>query len=825
MKQFIGLSVTAILLGGPGLPAAGQIVGDRTLPNPSQVQPAGNTLAIRGGTQRGTNLFHSFESFSVPQGRTASFQDVSPQVANIFARITGNTVSQIDGRLQVLSSGGAVNLLLLNPNGIVFGPNSSLNVPGSFLATTGDRVLFQDGVQFSASAPQVAPLLTVSVPVGLQFGSRPGDIVNRSGANDFESFGLQVPEGRSLLLLGGNLVMDGAMTAEQGRVALGSVGAGQRVGLQTLGENWAVDLDTVQSLGNIDLFGGALVDVGGDAGGAVQLWGDRIGLSEDAQLLANTRVRAGGGISIQSSRLILDNALISTTSSGVERGGDITLQTGELRLQNAAQIEANANGSGSGGNITIVASNIALGGDIQLAADGVKVSGIFARVNPNATGNGGNINLRTDQLQILNGSQIGLETFGAGNAGTLTVNARNIELSGVARSPAGIPVLTPNGPLPSALSTFALPGSRGRGGAIVINTQQLTLRDGAVIQASTQSQGNAGNIQVTAGESVLLDGTATGLSVPTSLLTFSGGIPGTPFVGQPGRPATGRGGNLTLDTPLLTVQNGALIATGSNNPSRDVVAGNVQITANQIRLLNQANLQASTNSGNGGDIRLQVNQLLLLRSGSNLSTSAGTAQQGGNGGNMTLNARLIAAVADENSNIQADAFRGRGGNIAIVTDGIFGIQFRASATDFSDITASSRFGLQGNVTINGVDIDPSQGLAELPANIVDAASQIARACPGAAGSTAAQERDRNAFFITGRGGLPADPTQTLNTTPNAAWVTVPSQAARAKVEPASRLAAGERPMEAEGWAIAPNGRVRLLGRSVSVGFAGGSCGV
>ncbi len=824
MKQFTGLSITAIVLGSLTLPAAGQIVGDRTLPNSSQVQPAGNTLVIRGGTQRGTNLFHSFETFSVPQGRTASFQDFSPQVAHIFARITGNTASQIDGRLQVLSSDGAVNLLLLNPNGIVFGPNSSLNVPGSFLAATGDRVLFQDGVQFSASAPQADPLLTVSVPVGLQFGRRPGNIVNRSGANDFESPGLQVPEGRSLLLLGGSLAMDGAITAEEGRVALGSVGAGQQVALQTLGNNWVVDLGTVQSLGNIDLFAGALVDVSGDAGGTVRLWGDRISLIEDAQILADTEDRPGGGMVIQANRLILDNALLGATSFGEGRGGNITLQTGELRMRNAAQIEANADGNGTGGTIAIRANTIDLGGLVQLI-DGLKASGIFARVNPDATGDGGDITLWTNQLRILEGAQIGLETFGQGNAGTLTVNATDIELAGIGRSPTGTPFLVRGVPLPSALSAFTLPGSSGRGGAIAINTQRLTLRDGAVIQATTQSQGDAGNIRVTASESVLLDGTAVGLFAPTSLLTFSGGIPGTPFVGQPGSPATGRGGNLTLNTPLLTVQNGALIATGSNNPSRDVVAGNVQITADQMRLLNLANLQASTNSGNGGNVSLQVNQLLLLRSGSNLSTSAGTAQQGGNGGNMVLNARLIAAVANEDSNIQADAFRGRGGNIDIITDGIFGIQFRASATDFSDITASSRFGLQGNVSINGVDIDPSQGLAELPANIVDAASQIARACPGASGSIAAQEGDRNAFFITGRGGLPADPTQTLNTTPNVAWVTVPSQIASAKVEPPDPLAADEMPMEAEGWAIDPNGIVRLLGRSVSVGFAGGSCGV
>jgi filamentous hemagglutinin family protein len=129
---------------------------------------------INGGATRGTNLFHSFQEFNVSEGRSAYFTNPAG-IENILTRVTGTNPSNILGTLGV--SGGNANLFLINPNGIIFGPNARLDVGGSFVASTASSIKFADGTEFSAVNPSAPPLLTISVPIGLQFNGTEGDIV------------------------------------------------------------------------------------------------------------------------------------------------------------------------------------------------------------------------------------------------------------------------------------------------------------------------------------------------------------------------------------------------------------------------------------------------------------------------------------------------------------------------------------------------------------------------------------------------------------------------------------------------------------------------
>lgn len=162
----------------------------------------GNSIIINGGDRAGENLFHSFQEFSVNNGGEAFFNNAA-EISNIFSRVTGGNISNIDG---LLRANGGANLFIINPAGIIFGKNASLDIGGSFFATTADSIIFSDGIEFSAIDSDNPPLLTINQPIGLVLGNNPGAIVNQSIADDV---GLQVSEGNNLTLVGGDIEFNG----------------------------------------------------------------------------------------------------------------------------------------------------------------------------------------------------------------------------------------------------------------------------------------------------------------------------------------------------------------------------------------------------------------------------------------------------------------------------------------------------------------------------------------------------------------------------------------------------------------------------------------
>jgi filamentous hemagglutinin family protein len=819
-----------------------QISPDSSLPSNSTVTLTGNTFQIDGGAIAGTNLYHSFRDFSLPTGFAALFNN-GASIQNIFSRVTGNTPSQIDGLIQ---TNGIANLFMLNPNGIIFGPNARLNIGGSFFASTADTIRFADGNQFTTRNPQPTNLLTVTVPIGLQFGPTPTSILNQSRATDPTGrvVGLQVPTGNTLALIGGTLSLPGgALTATQGQIDLGSVGSSAQVGLTAIGTRFIPNYETVSTFQDIQFSNTATANVSGTGGGSIHLHGKTITLTGRSSLIADTLGNLNGqGIQINAQTLQIDDgAYIAAATFGAGNTGDITVQASDAvnltgfgfeDLQNTYVLSvflgrdsplvrqngilSGTVGRGNSGNITIATRrlNLQAGGVIRSltyaeghsghllinAAESVQVNGSAISLSTLATGNAGNMTISTERLILSGGGQIsaatlfgngkggeirihateaieGLDTpanaalgttittssfLGTGTAGNLTIETGLLRLlngSQITSGSGGIGVLDrrllpggPGGNLSVQAKAIELVGispegryvsrigsdttSRQPGGSVTIHTQHLLIRDGGRISALALGNGKAGNVTIQASGSVELNGIAPDGQAPSGIFASAG---------NQLYQNTGASGDLFLSSPNLLIRDGATVTVNNQGKAS---AGNLTIQANKITLDHRGSITAATASGEGGNISLNIRDYLLLRRNSLISAEAGGT---GIGGNIRINAGFVVARLTENSDIQANAFRGNGGNIAIAAQGIFGLRFQTQTTPFSDITASSQFGLSGVVTLNTPNLDPNRGIVEFPNRLVDPATLIANSC------IVPRTARQGSFIVTGAGGLPTSP--------------------------------------------------------------------
>jgi large exoprotein involved in heme utilization and adhesion len=331
---------------------------------------------------------------------------------------------------------------------------------------------------------------------------------------------------------------------------------------------------------------------------------------------------------------------------------------------------------------------------------------------------------------------------------------------------------------------------KGKAGNITVNTRTISSQCG-VIETTNRGIGKAGDITLNAAELIEIAGRTT-----TSFFVFPAVFANSSpsFAGTEASLKdvdAGSSGNLTVNSRRLIVRNGAQIG-----------AGKFYVE--------------------GGNIQLQT-QEMIQRHQSLISTTAG---QLGNRGNITIYTQTLVAL--ENSYIKANVQRGAGGNITLNTQGhtqgIFGIKLRSELTPESDITASSEFGLSGTITINNPDVDPTYGLIKLPENITDPTQQIVTGCAANQG---------NSFIVTGRGGLPPDPTPSVIRS-TIVWQDLRDISLIGENEPASfsissakfpdfprsdsanRILNANRPdeiIEATGWVIAANGTVELIGDS------------
>ncbi|MFW5666083.1 MAG: filamentous hemagglutinin N-terminal domain-containing protein, partial [Coleofasciculus sp.] len=316
-------------------------------------------------------------------------------------------------------------------------------------------------------------------------------------------------------------------------------------------------------------------------------------------------------------------------SSAAETGGnagELTIDTSRLIVQDGGLVSATTANTGEAGKLTVNAfESVEV---IGTAPDGTTPSRLrFDSLASETGGNAGELTIDTSRLIVKDGGLVSATTANTGEAGKLTVNAsESVEVIGT----------SPNGQTPSILD-FDSSGS-GNAGELKIDTERLVLQGGGQISATTFDSGQGGIIEVNASESVDVNGSGSGLFFESRSLANARGI--------------------TLNTGRLTVENGGqLTVSGSGSGT----SGDLEITADSIFLTNQGRLRATTTASEGGNIRLDVADSIIMRFNSEIAAEAfGTA----NGGNITINAGgIILAILSENSDVVANAFSGQGGNI------------------------------------------------------------------------------------------------------------------------------------------------------------------
>ncbi|MBE9032126.1 filamentous hemagglutinin N-terminal domain-containing protein [filamentous cyanobacterium LEGE 11480] len=680
----------------------------------SVVTPRSTQDLITGGAIRGSSLFHSFQEFNIQPGQSVRFAQPA-SISHIFSRVTGNNPSNIRGTLGVL---GNANLFLLNPNGILFGPNAQLDLNGSFSASTADSFRFGTA-EFSALTPAPAPLLTISVPTGMQYGANSPDRLIRNTAQ------LRVQSNQQLSLIGGQIEQAGTILAPIGTVNLqgdrlsltglidtrGANGAFGTLRLRIAGDlaihptaaltNAAINqalLTTgveIRAADNLTLTGPLLSNTAApltlSAGKQLRLL--RLQPNQDTSSFLGGNVTLDSGGDLQVSNTLTLNQLRQQALL-IRAGGDLILVEAGL-LNNSGNAQSNPPSL-----LSVVASNVFL-------QDGQIVASTAQR-----NFNGANVFVTADRDVILQNSRIITFTSDRGDAGDLSIQARRIRLDGSQKNQR------------SSISTTSDLLSRGNAGNLTLNAtdsieligdspgpfiaSEFTILDllqlvntNTAISSSAFGAGQSGHLTINADRLLLRDGVALGI------------IPGV-FA-----PRINQAANITITARDIQLQGIAGIGSLTFGATD---AGNIYIQGDRLSLQDGAAISVNTfdlnpnpllPSGNAGELLIDVKELNVL-DGS--IVAAGTSGRG-NGGKLTINAdnitvsgvsadgRLASALRTDVGDLLATSNRmmatGQGGILTINTNTL-------RVSDGGQIFASTTaIGDAGNLTITGDRIELS----------------------------------------------------------------------------------------------------------------------
>lgn len=759
MNRALEIGLSSALLSMHIASAHAQILPDVTLGNEHSAVISGAVVEetpvdlIVGGAQRGSNLFHSFVEFNVNEGQQVYFANPHT-VQSILSRVTGNNPSHISGLLGV---DGPADLFFLNPNGIIFGENASLDISGSFYGTTADAIALGE-TAYSAREPYNSGLLTVA-PETVFFnyltpGS--GDIVSTA---HLTADGNLILAGRNLqiqnqLMAGENLsllALDTVTVRDTPTEAFISQ-AGQDLTIQG---NQGIDILTLNHLSQTPFASGrhlalrsdgiisgdahftsdgmfSIESVSGELASFISLHDPIISAVGDVNIAsdyigASLLIESQGDVQIQGdidittpdiiSNFIGDDTVLSLLPGLIIRSGQSSLRYGGVTPTLAIQPVPDG--------ITVLGEIVTPGGPVLLTAE---TGDINVQSITTTDSTGGDISLIAEGDILTNALTTGSVSFLGNSADggqiTLVSNDGNI---------------INNGPLTS--SSLALTGDAGNGGKISLSSASGDIINNAFIQSNSVSilgsAGDGGEIAIssTSGDinnNDTLSSESSALSQNAgnggliTLSSISGNITNNAI--SSGTAAingnTGNGGTVSISSTTGNITNNSINASASSTGGDAGNGGRILISSTAGNILNSNSLDSISISrdgvsGNGGDISISSTSGSIQNIQPITSSSQSDFSNSGDGGSITITSESsdINNFSLDSSTFSPNGDAGDGGDISVSSlsgNIVNGILFSSSASDSGDsrnggdISVSSLSGNINNNLISSLSIS-SQG--------------------------------------------------------------------------------------------------------------------
>ena len=655
-----------------------------------------------------TNLFHSFDTFSVLEGERATFTGPNG-LNNVISRVTGGQESVINGTLSSWISNA--DFWFLNPAGVLFGPNAFIDVPGSFHVSTADELRFEDGYALSASSPSSPETLTVEPPEAFGFldSTEPGRL--RVEGEGIEGTEREIRQDQTFSLVGGNVDIHDVNLKVLGNLQIAAAGPGSQV---TVTDQ---DIEvTPTGSGSITVGGDTFIAAGPEYTGRISIRGGRFVMENSATITDVYFSNPGDGIDINADEIRLDDSSLidSTSLFGTVTGNPIRLvaknsitlsgsssvssysQTSIddptpkgtaapliMHADDAVILEENATIRSVSGHILISSNEFIMRNDAKVESFAFDEPGQNIEINVGdmrlhndayirsnsyifATGNVASVQIEADRsVMLTDDSRVSSANFlGFGQAGSISIVAGDtLELK------EGAAITSLNWPL----------GGAPQGASIKIEAgRSVAVKDRALVSAAAFESGSAGKVDITSPK-ITLSGEAS--------------------IASPSVGAEGGGGDVSLHVDVLEIEGGNL---GAQSTPRTSIPFTDPITGEEFVIVIEAEGPAGTVTIRGRDTNEGVAKAVTLTNGF-ISVSSASPDQSG----------LISVAAENimlnNATITAEVTGdGKGGGIELVAQGDLSLQGGTAIT-----AKSTGLGDAGNIRLQAGDIIQLDGSSEV----------------------------------------------------------------------------------------------------------------